>query len=136
MRARPVSGRKSLYLSSCIAGGIIGKPTPEARILLNDLKEHATQSRSVCGHKWKVNGNIARGTTARPCRRGRRYDESQPRDDALATTVAGDAPDSMQRRPPPTRRRLRSSAVAWPKPSSSVSVEARPAPVSSAAGGA
>ena len=36
VRTHPVSGRKSLYLSSH-AGTIIGKPTPEARILLNDL---------------------------------------------------------------------------------------------------
>ena len=53
VRTHPVTGRKSLYLSSH-AGTIIGKPTPEARILLNDLKEHATQPRFVYVHKWRL----------------------------------------------------------------------------------
>ena len=42
VRSHPVTGRKSLYLSSH-AGAILGMPMPEARMLLNDLKEHATQ---------------------------------------------------------------------------------------------
>ncbi|OLE43157.1 MAG: 2,4-dichlorophenoxyacetate dioxygenase, partial [Candidatus Rokubacteria bacterium 13_1_20CM_2_68_19] len=42
VRTHPVTGRKSLYLSSH-AGGIVGMPMPEARILLRDLNEHATQ---------------------------------------------------------------------------------------------
>src|SRR5262249_22200818 len=39
VRTHPVTGRKSLYLSSH-AGTILGLPTPEARILLRDLTEH------------------------------------------------------------------------------------------------
>ena len=46
VRTHPVTGRKSLYLSSH-AGAIVGMPTPEARILLRDLTEHATQPRFV-----------------------------------------------------------------------------------------
>src|SRR4029453_9380297 len=42
VRTHPVSGRKSLYLSSH-AGAIVGMPTPEARIPLRDLNEHAPQ---------------------------------------------------------------------------------------------
>src|SRR2546422_6397845 len=42
VRTHPVSGRRSLYLSSH-AGGIVGMPMPEARILLRELTEHATQ---------------------------------------------------------------------------------------------
>ena len=38
----PVTGRKSLYLSSHI-GGIVGWPVPEARAFIRDLTEHATQ---------------------------------------------------------------------------------------------
>jgi len=93
VRTHPVSGRKSLYLSSH-AGTIIGKPTPEARILLNDLKEHATQPRFVYVHKWKVN-DLLMWDNRQTMHRGRRYDESQPRD-VRRTTVAGDAPTIAQ----------------------------------------
>ena len=93
VRTHPVTGRKSLYLSSH-AGGIIGKPTPEARILLNDLKEHATQPRFVYVHKWKVN-DLVMWDNRQTMHRGRRYDESQPRD-VRRTTVAGDAPTIAQ----------------------------------------
>ena len=93
VRTHPVTGRKSLYLSSH-AGTIIGKPTPEARILLNDLKEHATQPRFVYVHKWKVN-DLVMWDNRQTMHRGRRYDESQPRD-VRRTTVAGDAPTIAQ----------------------------------------
>ena len=93
VRTHPVSGRKSLYLSSH-AGTILGKPTPEARILLNDLKEHATQPRFVYVHKWTVN-DLVMWDNRQTMHRGRRYDESQPRD-VRRTTVAGDAPTIAQ----------------------------------------
>lgn len=50
----PVTGRKSLYLSSHI-GGIVGWPVPEARAFIRDLTEHATQPRFVHAHQWRVN---------------------------------------------------------------------------------
>src|SRR5437867_769885 len=53
VRTHPVSGRRSLYLSSH-AGAIIGMPMPEARILLKDLNEHATQPKFVYVHHWRV----------------------------------------------------------------------------------
>ncbi|MEZ0303833.1 MAG: TauD/TfdA dioxygenase family protein, partial [Hyphomicrobiaceae bacterium] len=53
VRSHPVTGRKSLYLSSH-AGAIPGMPMPEARMLLNDLKEHATQPQFVYVHKWRL----------------------------------------------------------------------------------
>ena len=93
VRTHPVTGRKSLYLSSH-AGTIIGKPTPEARILLNDLKEHATQPRFVYVHKWKVN-DLVIWDNRQTMHRGRRYDEAQARD-VRRTTVAGDAPTIAQ----------------------------------------
>src|ERR1700756_1747460 len=46
VRTHPVHRRKSLYLSSH-AGGIVGMPVPEARVLLRDLNEHATQREFV-----------------------------------------------------------------------------------------
>ena len=42
----PVTGRKSLFLSSH-AGAIVGWPVPEARAFLRDLTEHATQRQFV-----------------------------------------------------------------------------------------
>jgi alpha-ketoglutarate-dependent 2,4-dichlorophenoxyacetate dioxygenase len=46
VRTHPVTGRKSLYLSSHI-GTIIGWPMPEARAFIRDLTEHATQPRFI-----------------------------------------------------------------------------------------
>ena len=52
VRTHPVTGRKSLYLSSH-AGEIVGWPMPEARGFLRDLIEHATQREFVYTHKWR-----------------------------------------------------------------------------------
>jgi alpha-ketoglutarate-dependent 2,4-dichlorophenoxyacetate dioxygenase len=93
VRTHPVSGRKSLYLSSH-AGAIIGMPTPEARILLKDLTEHATQPKFVYVHHWRV-GDLVMWDNRQMMHRVRRYDEGQPRD-MRRTTVAGDAPTAAQ----------------------------------------
>src|SRR5436305_4391377 len=53
VRTHPVHGRKSLYLSSH-AGAIVGMTVPEARVLLRDLTEHATQPEFVYVHKWTL----------------------------------------------------------------------------------
>jgi alpha-ketoglutarate-dependent 2,4-dichlorophenoxyacetate dioxygenase len=47
------SGRKSLYLASH-ASTIIDWPVPEARLLIRDLTEHATQPQFVYRHSWRV----------------------------------------------------------------------------------
>jgi alpha-ketoglutarate-dependent 2,4-dichlorophenoxyacetate dioxygenase len=93
VRTHPVSGRRSLYLSSH-AGAIIGMPTPEARILLRDLNEHATQPKFVYVHHWRV-GDLVMWDNRQMMHRVRRYDESQPRD-MRRTTVAGDTPTAAQ----------------------------------------
>lgn len=93
VRTHPVTGRKSLYLSSH-AGTILGRPTPEARILLRDLTEHATQPRFVYVHKWKLH-DLVIWDNRQTMHRGRRYDETQPRD-VRRTTVAGDSPTVAQ----------------------------------------
>src|SRR6056297_3080114 len=54
VRVHPVSGRKSLYLSSH-AGRIIGWPDPEARLFLLNIMEFATQRQFVYEHKWQLN---------------------------------------------------------------------------------
>jgi alpha-ketoglutarate-dependent 2,4-dichlorophenoxyacetate dioxygenase len=93
VRTHPVTGRKSLYLSSH-AGTIVGMPMPYARILMRELNEHATQARFVYVHKWKVN-DLVMWDNRQTMHRGRRYDETQPRD-VRRTTVAGDAPTVAQ----------------------------------------
>jgi alpha-ketoglutarate-dependent 2,4-dichlorophenoxyacetate dioxygenase len=93
VRTHPVTGRKSLYLSSH-AGAILGRPTPDARILLRDLTEHATQPRFVYEHKWKLH-DLVIWDNRQTMHRGRRYDETQARD-VRRTTVAGDAPTVAQ----------------------------------------
>jgi alpha-ketoglutarate-dependent 2,4-dichlorophenoxyacetate dioxygenase len=93
VRTHPVTGRKSLYLSSH-AGAIIGIPTPEARILLRDLTEHATQPAFVYVHAWRP-WDLVIWDNRQTMHRVRRYDESQARD-MRRTTVAGDAPTAIQ----------------------------------------
>jgi alpha-ketoglutarate-dependent 2,4-dichlorophenoxyacetate dioxygenase len=89
VRQHPVSTRKSLYLSSH-AGNILGMPVPEARILLRDLTEHATQPSFVYVHKWRRN-DLVMWDNRQTMHRVRRFDESLPRD-MRRTTVAGEAP--------------------------------------------
>ncbi|MCP5152459.1 MAG: TauD/TfdA family dioxygenase [Chromatiales bacterium] len=89
VRTHPVTGRKSLFLSSH-AGTIVGWPMPEARAFLRDLNEHATQPRFVYSHRWQV-GDLVIWDNRQTMHRARRFDESQVRD-MRRTTIAGDAP--------------------------------------------
>jgi alpha-ketoglutarate-dependent 2,4-dichlorophenoxyacetate dioxygenase len=93
VRTHPVTGRKSLYLSSH-AGAIEGMPTPEARILLRDLTEHATHPAFVYVHRWRP-WDFVMWDNRRTMHRVRRYDQSHPRD-MRRTTLAGDAPTIAQ----------------------------------------
>jgi len=93
VRTHPVPGCRSLYLSSH-AGAILGMPTPEARILLKDLTEHATQPQFVYVHRWQP-WDFVMWDNRRTMHRVRRYDHSRPRD-MRRTTLAGDAPTVAQ----------------------------------------
>jgi alpha-ketoglutarate-dependent 2,4-dichlorophenoxyacetate dioxygenase len=93
VRTHPVTGRKSLYLSSH-AGAIEGMPTPEARILLRDLTEHATQPQFVYVHRWRP-WDFVMWDNRRTMHRVRRYDHTHPRD-MRRTTLAGEAPTVAQ----------------------------------------
>ena len=93
VRTHPVTGRKSLYLSSH-AGAILGMTMPEARILLRDLNDHATQSKYVYVHKWQLH-DFVMWDNRQVMHRVRRYDQSQPRD-MRRTTVAGNAMTANQ----------------------------------------
>ena len=93
VRTHPVTGRQSLYLASH-AGAIVGMTTPEARILLRDLTEHATQPKFVYVHTWR-RWDLVMWDNRQVMHRGRRYDQRHPRD-MRRTTVAGDAPTTAQ----------------------------------------
>ena len=93
VRTHPVTGRKSLYLSSH-AGTIIGWEVPEARDFLRDLNEHATQRELVYVHRWRQY-DLVMWDNRQTMHRVRRFDESQPRD-MRRTTVAGEAMTAAQ----------------------------------------
>ena len=93
VRTHPVTGRKSLFLASHI-GAIVGWPVPEARDLIRDLVEHATQREFVYIHVWRQY-DLVIWDNRQTMHRVRRFDESQPRD-MRRTTVAGDAMTAEQ----------------------------------------
>src|SRR3954451_22241442 len=93
VRRHPVTGRKSLFLSSH-AGAIVGWPVPEARALLRDLTEHATQPRFVHVHEWR-RWDLVIWDNRATMHRVRRFDETQVRD-MRRTALAGDAPTVEQ----------------------------------------
>src|SRR5579864_2467185 len=93
VRRHPSTGRLSLYLSSH-AGAIEGWPVPEARALLRDLTEHATQRRFVYAHQWRL-GDLVMWDNRAMMHRARRYDPSEVRE-LHRTTVADDRPTLEQ----------------------------------------
>ena len=93
VRTHPVTGRKSLYLSSH-AGNIVGWLVPESRDFLRDLNEHATQRELVYTHRWRQY-DLVMWDNRQTMHRVRRFDESQPRD-MRRTTVAGETMTAEQ----------------------------------------
>ncbi len=94
VRVHPVTGRKSLFLSSHI-GTIIGWPVPEARAFLRDLTEHAVQSRFIYKHVWKQYDMLMWDNRS-TMHRVTRFDETKVRD-MRRTTVAGGGMTAEQR---------------------------------------
>ena len=88
IRRHPVTGRKSLFLSSH-AGAIIGWTVPEARMFLRDLIEHATQPDFVYSHGW-TRDDLVIWDNRQTMHRGRRFDRTEVRD-VRRTTLAGHA---------------------------------------------
>lgn len=93
VRTHPVTGRKSLFLSSHI-GTIVGWPVPEARDFIRELTEHATQRRFVYAHQWRQY-DLVMWDNRQLMHRVRPFDETKVRD-MRRTTVAGDAPTVAQ----------------------------------------
>ena len=78
VRRHPNTGRMSLYLSSH-AGAIEGWPVPEARALLRDLTEHATQRQFVYAHVWRP-WDLVMWDNRVTMHRARRFDPHEVRD--------------------------------------------------------
>jgi alpha-ketoglutarate-dependent 2,4-dichlorophenoxyacetate dioxygenase len=93
VRRHPVTGRLSLYLSSH-GGAIVGWPLPEARALLRELTEHATQRERVYAHKWRPFDLVVWDNRV-TMHRGKRYPADQPRD-IRRTTIMDAAPTLQQ----------------------------------------
>ena len=87
VRTHPVTGRKSLFLSSH-AGVIRGWTVPEARMFLRDLTEFATQPQFVYSHPWQQNDLVVWDNRT-TMHRARRFDRNEVRD-VRRTTLAGD----------------------------------------------
>ena len=75
VRTIPGSGRKSLYVASH-ASTIVGWPVPEARLLLRDLIEHATEPRFRYRHSWQV-GDLVIWDNRGTMHRGLAYDDTR-----------------------------------------------------------
>jgi alpha-ketoglutarate-dependent 2,4-dichlorophenoxyacetate dioxygenase len=87
VRTHPGSGRRTLYLASH-AGAIRGMPLPEARILLLDLMEHATQRQFVYTHRWQLHDLVIWDNRC-TMHRARDYDPTVPRDMHRTTVSDG-----------------------------------------------
>ena len=93
VRVHPVTGRKSLYLSSHI-GTIIGWPMPEARAFIRDLTEHAVQPQFTYKHVWKQY-DLVMWDNRTTLHRVTRFDDTKVRD-MRRTTVAGETMTAEQ----------------------------------------
>jgi len=78
-------GRKSLYLASH-ASSIIDWPLPEARLLLRDLTEHATQPQFVYRHSWRV-GDLVIWDNRATMHRGMPFDDTKYRRELRRVTT-------------------------------------------------
>ena len=87
VRTHPGSGRKTLYLASH-AGSIRGMALPEARLLLLDLMEHATQRAFVYTHRWRLHDLVIWDDRC-TMHRAREYDATVPRDMHRTTVSDG-----------------------------------------------
>jgi alpha-ketoglutarate-dependent 2,4-dichlorophenoxyacetate dioxygenase len=110
VRANPRNGRKAFFVGSH-ACEIVGMPTDEARTLLRQLLDLATQPEIVYTHRWRP-GDMVMWDNRCVLHRGRPWDETVYRRVMHRTTVAGEgptAPDVLGADFTPARE----SDVAW-----------------------
>jgi alpha-ketoglutarate-dependent 2,4-dichlorophenoxyacetate dioxygenase len=99
VRRHPSTGRLSLYLSSH-AGAIEGWPVPEARALLRDLTEHATQRKFVYAQVWRPR-DLVMWDNRVTMHRARRYNGTEVRD--MRRTTLTNEISSLEQAPAPRR---------------------------------
>lgn len=75
VRTNPATGRRSVYIASH-ASAIIGWPTPDARLFLMDLREHATQRENTYRHSWRV-GDLVIWDNRATMHRGLAYEDTK-----------------------------------------------------------
>jgi len=85
VRSNPRTQRRSLYLASH-ASRIIDWPVPEARLLLRDLIEHATQPSFVYRHAWRA-GDLVIWDNLATMHRGRPFDDAAHRRELRRVTT-------------------------------------------------
>jgi alpha-ketoglutarate-dependent 2,4-dichlorophenoxyacetate dioxygenase len=85
VRANPRTGRRSLYLASH-ASHVVGWPVPDGRLLLRELTEHATQSRFVYRHSWRMADLVIWDNLA-TMHRARPFDDSAHRRELRRVTT-------------------------------------------------
>ena len=87
----PGSGRKVLFVG-VHARQVLGWPTAESRMYLQDLLEHATRRENVYVHEWEP-GDLVIWDNRSTLHRGRRYDIAERRE--LRRTTINDTPEAM-----------------------------------------
>lgn len=94
VRTHAGSGRRTLYLASH-AGRIFGMADGEAKALLAELIEHATQRQFVYIHRWRVN-DLVMWDNRCTMHRGLAFDDLRYKRDMRRTTVEDVAPTWQQ----------------------------------------
>jgi alpha-ketoglutarate-dependent 2,4-dichlorophenoxyacetate dioxygenase len=94
VRTHPVTGRKSVFLSSHI-GVIRGMPIPEARMLIRDLTEMATGPQFTYSHRWRA-GDLVMWDNRTTMHRARRFNDTGEVRDMRRTTIEGERTVSAQ----------------------------------------
>ena len=88
IRRNGITNRKLIYLSSHI-GKIKGMLRPDSMCLIDDLIEHATNSKYVYVHKWKKN-DVVMWDNRQTMHRVRHFDDTIEYRDMRRTTVLGE----------------------------------------------
>lgn len=91
VRTNPATGRKHLYIG-VHARAVDDMTLPEARMLLLDLIEHATQPQFLYTHHWAVGDTVIWDNRA-TLHRGRPFDLDEPRELRRTTTLDDQAPE-------------------------------------------
>ncbi|MFT5446025.1 MAG: alpha-ketoglutarate-dependent 2,4-dichlorophenoxyacetate dioxygenase [Gammaproteobacteria bacterium] len=90
VREIPETGKKALYVGSH-AGGIVGMADEEARALIDELLEFATQPQYIYTHQWQENDAVLWDNRA-VVHRGRPFARDTFPRIMIRTTIAGDGP--------------------------------------------